>query len=67
MMHVHGTGKRKKNGSVWPGLLLAGVMPVVTIASVVRIGWLALASFGFAALILAILLWLMRATDRAVR
>ncbi len=55
-MHVHGTGKRKKNGSVWPGLLLAGVMLVVTIASVVRVGWLALVPFGFAALILAIVL-----------
>ena len=66
-MHVHGTGKRKKNGPLWPGLLLAGVMLVVTIASVVQIGWLALVPFGFAALILAILLWLMRATDCAAK
>ena len=66
-MHVHGTGKRKKNGPLWPGLLLAGVMLVVTIAGVVQIGWLALVPFGLAALILAILLWLMRATDCAAK
>ncbi|HET7091112.1 MAG TPA: hypothetical protein VFL17_20960 [Anaerolineae bacterium] len=66
-MQVHRAGRCKKNRSVWPGLFLAGVILVVTIASVARIGWIALAPFGFAALILAILLWLMRATDRAAK
>ncbi|HEY4688578.1 MAG TPA: hypothetical protein VIK33_04650 [Anaerolineae bacterium] len=67
-MHLHGAGRRKKgDGSSWVGLLAAAAVVVVTIAGVVQVGWAALAPFGFAAFILGILLWLMRATDRAAK
>lgn len=66
-MHLHGAGRRKKGGSIWPGLLLAGAIVIVTIAAIVKIGWLALAPYGFAAAIVLSLLLLMRAQDRADR
>ncbi|HLF28972.1 MAG TPA: hypothetical protein VJG32_21810 [Anaerolineae bacterium] len=66
-MHMHGGSGRKKDSPVWFGLLLAGVILAVVIFSIVRTGWIALAPFGFAGVILAILMWLMRATDRAAK
>jgi len=67
MMHVHGSRQRKGKGSNWIGLLAAAAVVTVTVAGIVQAGWLALAPFGFAAVILGILLWLMRATDRAAK
>ena len=67
MLHLHGTGQRKASGPPWVGLLAAGAVLAVTVTSIVKVGWLALAPFGLAALVLAVLLWLMRATDRAAR
>ena len=66
-MHLHGTGRRKKGGSLWTGLLLAGATLTVIVVAVVKGGWLALAPFIFAALIVAALLWLMRATERSAK
>ena len=66
-MHLHGAGRQNKGGSIWPGLLLAGAIVVVTIYAVIKIGWLALAPYGFAAVIILSLLLLMRAQDRADR
>lgn len=66
-MHRHGTGRRKKGSPLGTGLLLAGATLTVAILAVVKSGWLALAPFGFAALVVVALLWLMRATARAVR
>jgi len=67
MMHLHGTGRRKGGGSIGVGLLAAAAVVIVTIAGIVQVGWAALAPFGSAALILGILLWIMRAADRAVK
>ncbi len=70
MMHLHGAhgaGRRKGKGSNWIGLVAAAAVVTVTVASIVQVGWLALAPFGFAAVILGILLWLMRVTDRAAK
>lgn len=66
-MHLHGAGRRNKGGSIWPGLLLAVPIVVITIIAVIRIGWLALAPYGFAAIIILSLLLLVRAQDRADR
>jgi len=67
VMHLHGTGRRKGGGSIGVGLLAAAAVVIVTIAGIVQVGWAALAPFGSAALILGILLWIMRATDRAAK
>ena len=66
-MHLHGAGRRKKGGSIWPGLLLAGAIVVVTIDAIIKLGWLALAPYGFAAVIVLSLLLLMRVQDHASR
>ncbi len=66
-MHLHGTGRRKKGGSSWPGLLLAGATLAVTVVAIAKGGWLALAPFIFAALIVAALLWLPRTTERPAK
>jgi len=66
-MHLHGTGRRKRAGSTWVGSLAAGAMLVVVAAAVANTGWIALAPFGFAALIVIALLWLMRATERSAK
>ncbi len=71
-MHLHRTGRRNKGDSIWIGLILAGAIVIVTIVVVIRIGWLALAPFGFEAVIVSNLLLLtlrysasVRAQDRA--
>lgn len=50
-MHLHGPGRRSKGGSIWIGLVLAGAVAIITITAIIKIGRLALAPFGFAALI----------------
>ena len=61
-MHLHGAGRRKKgDGSIWIGLLAAAAVVVVTVAGILQVGWAALAPFGFAAIILGVLLWLTHA------
>ena len=66
-MHLHGTGQRKKPGSSWIGLLAVAAMLAVMIAAIANAGWIALAPFGFAAVIVIALLWLMRATQRSAK
>lgn len=64
-MHLHGSGGRRKGGSPWLGILVIGVMLGMVIAILSEVGWSALVPLGFAALICVVLLWFMRATDRA--
>ncbi|MBI3359684.1 MAG: hypothetical protein HY023_01065 [Chloroflexi bacterium] len=66
-MHLHGSGRRNKSRPGWIGLLLAGATLTVVIVAVAKGGWVALAPFGFAALVIAALLRLMRATERAAK
>jgi hypothetical protein len=63
-MHLHGAGQRNKGNSILIGLILAGAIIVVTIDAIIKIGWLALAPYGFGAFIVLSLLALMRAQDR---
>ncbi|GIK64357.1 MAG: hypothetical protein BroJett018_21510 [Chloroflexota bacterium] len=64
MMHLHGSGKFKKDGPIWPGVLVLTITIMMVIGAFIRIGWLALAPFGFAAFLLFTALWLMRVSDR---
>jgi len=67
MIHLHGSGHHNKWRPAWPGILAVGMFIVVALISVIRIGWLALVPFGFATLILALLVWFMRKMDTAAK
>jgi hypothetical protein len=51
-MHLHGAGRRNKGNSIWIGLIMAGAIIVVTIDAIIKLGWLALAPYGFGAFII---------------
>ncbi|HKZ54363.1 MAG TPA: hypothetical protein VJ123_02705 [Anaerolineales bacterium] len=64
MIHTHGGGRRPKGiRRHWKGALLAATVFGVALFSVMKGGWLALAPFGLAAVILLFLLAFMRAMD----
>ncbi len=64
MIHIHGSVRCNKSGPAWPGMVTVGVIIVVTVITVIKIGWIVLAPFGFGALNLALLLWIMRVTEK---
>jgi len=66
-MHIHGTGGQSRRGQRWKGAALALAALVVSLLAVFEGGWQVLVPFGFAALILFVLLCLMRAAGRAAR